>query len=140
MQVNACYQKMHASSHKTVLRVWGEGRKQHSSWCLQQTESLPLLSLHSTWCFPLRHQLPSASLRCSARCAKQKQVHGHMRPCQRVWLIVLGLACKWKSALPPLQDDSDVCTPGAAGGLPAPRGFISAAPSGGYSSLKDMSS
>lgn len=60
-----------------------------------------------------------------------------MRPCQRVWLIALELGCKWKSALPPLQGYTDVWTPGATGGLPASHGFISAAPSGGYGSLKD---
>lgn len=43
-----------------------------------------------------------------------------------------------KSALPPLQDYTDIWTLGATGGLPASHGFISTAPSGGYGSLKDM--
>lgn len=85
---------------QTVLQALGEGRKQQSSWCPQQTESLPLLSLHSTRCFPraptLKYQLPSASLGWSARCAKQKQVHGHTRPCQHVWPMAPESGCKYK--------------------------------------------
>lgn len=44
-----------------------------------------------------------------------------------------GYLCK-----PPLQDYTVVWTLEATGGLPASHGFIFAAPSGGYGSLKDM--
>lgn len=44
--------KIHASPPPTVLQTLGEEKKQRRCWCLQLTESLPLLSLHSTRCFP----------------------------------------------------------------------------------------